>query len=128
MQSLKAPPPRSVQARTRVPDVSDEGAWYRFVHGRAPPDADERSAMLDGALSDTESFASAAASEAEVDDMLETEPTGDILIDHYGFAFQEPSVRILTALDTVRRWSTHRGRVLRGNRRRGCLPDAASAR
>ncbi|WFD04753.1 hypothetical protein MVES1_000077 [Malassezia vespertilionis] len=41
--TLRAPPPRHTgQRRTRKPAIHDENGWYMYIHGRMPPDSQER--------------------------------------------------------------------------------------
>ena len=96
-QLLSTPPPDV--PGVRVPAVSDEAAWFRIMHGRKAPSADEKRRMT-GEADESDAFES--ASEGAVDGAVEQVPTGDPLVDDYGFVYCAPQARTVAALDTVR--------------------------
>lgn len=100
-QILSTPPPHA--PRTRIPAVSDEAAWFHLLHGRKAPNADEKRRMT-GEIDESEAFES--ASEGDIDGAVEQVPTGDPLVDNYGFVYCAPQARTIAALDTVRRMLT----------------------
>ncbi|WFC95766.1 hypothetical protein MBRA1_002420 [Malassezia brasiliensis] len=108
-QVLSIPPPDA--SRVRLPAVSDEAAWFCIIHGRKAPSADEKRRMT-GEVDESDAFES--ASESAVDGTVEQVPTGDPLIDDYGFVYCAPQPRTVAALDTsdtlqliqyIRKWT-----------------------
>lgn len=93
--TLPAPDAR----RVRLPPSHDEVGWYRFIHGRSMPDGDEKRRILEAV---EESDAYESASETGFDGTLKAAPTGDVLVDSYGFRYKEPNLRSISGLDTVR--------------------------
>ncbi|WFD00327.1 hypothetical protein MYAM1_003075 [Malassezia yamatoensis] len=83
--------------RTRVPSIRDETAWFRLLHGRDMPSAEERRMILE-AFDESDKYES--AHEDEVVQEGGTVLTGDVLVDYHKFHFQPPSLTMIAALDT----------------------------
>ncbi|WFD20929.1 hypothetical protein MCAP1_003184 [Malassezia caprae] len=107
----------TVHVRLSIPSVQDESAWYEWVHGREPPNEQERQQMVERAetleATGPETCDTGCDSESEVSGMLDV--PSDIL-EQYGYVFREPSFRTLRSLSTedaiavmamIRRWMQH---------------------
>lgn len=107
--------------RLSIPCAQDETAWYVWVHGRDPPNEEERLHMLERAKARDEASTDPCDtvtqgddSEGEVSGILDVS-YGDIL-EEFGYVFREPTFRSLQSLDTddamaitkmFRKWIQH---------------------
>ena len=83
--------------RIRIPSIRDEAAWFRLLHGRDMPGAEERRIILEE-IDESDKYES--AHEDEVVQEVGTVLTGDVLVDCHKFHCKPPSIQMIATLDT----------------------------